>query len=125
MDARSRSRRGRAGESDCRDVFASAAFTLPLHAPTANTKKRKNRRNEGGTMLTKHADLSPEHEAIVSLTIGCAIDVHRELGPGFKESIYHTAFRLELQSNGISFESEKAILVKYRQWTIPGQRIDL
>jgi len=76
-------------------------------------------------MLRKHADLSSEHEAIVSSTIGCAIDVHRELGPGFKESIYHTAFRLELKSRGIQFESEKAILVKYRQWTIPGQRIDL
>jgi GxxExxY protein len=76
-------------------------------------------------MLTKHSDLSAQHEAIVSSTIGCAIAVHRELGPGFKESIYHTAFRLELESNGISFESEKSILVKYRQWTIPGQRIDL
>ncbi len=76
-------------------------------------------------MLRKHADLSPEHEAIVSLTIGCAIDVHRELGPGFKEAIYHAAFRLELKSRSIQFESEKAILVKYRQWTIPGQRKDL
>src|SRR4051812_9611616 len=76
-------------------------------------------------MLRKHADLSPEHEGIVSLTIGCAIDVHRELGPGFKEAIYHAAFRLELKSRGIQFESEKAILVRYRQWTIPRQRIDL
>ena len=58
-------------------------------------------------MLSKYADLSPEHEAIVASTIGCAIAVHRELGPGFKESIYHTAFRLELERGGISFESEK------------------
>ena len=76
-------------------------------------------------MLNKHADLRPEHEEIVSLTIGCAIAVHRELGPGFKESIYHRAFRLELDSRKIPFESEKAILVKYRQWSIPGQKIDL
>ena len=76
-------------------------------------------------MLSKHTDLSPQQEAIVSSTIGCAIDVHRELGPGFKEAIYHAAFRLELQSKSIAFESEKAILVTYRQWTIPGQRIDL
>jgi GxxExxY protein len=76
-------------------------------------------------MLDKHGDLPPEQEEIVSLVIGCAIAVHRELGPGFKESIYHRAFRLELDCRDIPFESEKAILVKYRQWSIPGQKIDL
>ena len=76
-------------------------------------------------MLNKYADLTPEQEAIVSATISCAITVHRELGPGFKESIYHTAFRIELDSRTISFESEKPILVRYRQWSIPGQKIDL
>lgn len=76
-------------------------------------------------MLNKYSDLTPEQEEIVSVTIGCAITVHRELGPGFKESIYQNAYRLELDSKAISFESEKPIVVKYREWTIPGQRIDL
>ena len=76
-------------------------------------------------MLTQHSDLSPELEEIVSAVIGCAIAVHRELGPGFKESIYHRAFRLELDERGILFESEKPILVRYRQWLIPGQKLDL
>ena len=76
-------------------------------------------------MLDKHTDLSPEQEAIVSETISCGIAVHRELGPGFKESIYHRAFRLELESRNIPYESDKAILVKYREWSIPGQRVDL
>jgi GxxExxY protein len=76
-------------------------------------------------MLNKHHDLPPEHEEIVSAVIGCAIAVHRELGPGFKECIYHRAFRLELDSRGMSFESDKRILVKYRHWQIPGQQIDL
>ena len=76
-------------------------------------------------MLSKYADLPAEQEAIVSSIIGCGIAVHTELGPGFKESIYHAAFRLELRSRGIPFESEKPILVKYRAWSIPGQKIDL
>jgi GxxExxY protein len=76
-------------------------------------------------MLNKYSDLTMEQEGIVTSVIGCAIAVHRELGPGFKESIYHQALRLELESRGIQFESEKPILVKYRQWSIPGQRIDL
>jgi GxxExxY protein len=76
-------------------------------------------------MLTKHHDLSAEQEEVVSSVIGCAIAVHRELGPGFKECIYHRAFQLELDSRGLAYESEKPILVKYRQWFIPGQQIDL
>jgi GxxExxY protein len=76
-------------------------------------------------MLNRHADLSTEQEAVVTAVIGCGIAVHRELGPGFKECIYHRAFRLELTSRGLSFESDKPILVKYRKWLIPGQQIDL
>jgi GxxExxY protein len=104
----------------------STVVTVALNEPTVKREEAKKRRNEGGTMmLNKYADLPREQEDIVSLVIGCAIAVHRELGPGFKESIYHRAFRLELDSRGIVFESEKPILVKYRQWSIPGQKIDL
>ena len=76
-------------------------------------------------MLNKHSDLSTEQEALVTAVIGCGIAIHRELGPGFKECIYHEAFRLELSSRKIAFETDKPILVKYREWLIPGQRIDL
>jgi len=76
-------------------------------------------------VLDKHTDLSPEVEAIASTIISCAISIHRELGPGFKECIYQRASRLELESRRVSFESEKPILVKYRDWLIPGQKIDL
>ena len=76
-------------------------------------------------MLRVSSPLSPEAEAIVTETVDCAFTVHRILGPGFRELIYERALRLELDSRGIAFESEKWIDVKYRQWTIPGQRIDL
>jgi GxxExxY protein len=66
-------------------------------------------------MLTKYDDLPLEQEAIVAAVIGCAINVHRILGPGFQDRIYHTGFRLELESQGLEYESEKPIDVKYRQ----------
>jgi GxxExxY protein len=69
--------------------------------------------------------LPPAQEEIVTNTIECGLVVHRELGPGFREPIYEHAFRLELESRGMKFESEKPIEVTYKRWKIPGQRIDL
>lgn len=76
-------------------------------------------------MLKVISNLSREEEATVSKCIDCGIAVHRALGPGFKESIYHQALRLELASRDIAFESEKPIKVRYKSWEIPGQKVDL
>ena len=69
--------------------------------------------------------LEPEHERLVTVTIDCGLEVHRVLGPGFREPIYERAFCLELEARGISFQCEVPIDVRYKQWKIPGQRIDL
>lgn len=45
--------------------------------------------------------------------IGCAIQVHRKLGPGFLESIYKFALAYELGKLNIKFEKEKELPVKY------------
>jgi GxxExxY protein len=76
-------------------------------------------------MLRVSTPLSAADEQIVSETINCGIAVHRGLGPGFRERIYEVAFCLELESRGLRFECEKPIEVKYKDWRIPGQRIDL
>jgi GxxExxY protein len=66
-----------------------------------------------------------EADRVANATIGAALAVHRELGPGFLESIYAHALRLELEARGLRFESEKPVGVPYRGAVIPGQRIDL
>jgi len=76
-------------------------------------------------MLRVHSPLSVEDEAIVSKVLDCAFAVHRALGPGYKERIYEMAFCLELESRNVRFECEKSVSVRYREWVIPGQRIDL
>ncbi len=45
--------------------------------------------------------------------IGCAITVHRKLGPGFLESVYRAALAYELTKEGIPFEREKGMRVQY------------
>ena len=69
--------------------------------------------------------LPPETEALVRAVMDCAFTVHRTLGPGFRESIYVQAFHLELDAQKLKFEAEKKIMVRYKQWDIPGQKVDL
>ena len=66
-----------------------------------------------------------EIEDVAHRVIGCAITVHRIRGPGFKERIYERAFCLELGEAGLSYESEKRILVPYKQWQLEGHKLDL
>lgn len=77
-------------------------------------------------MLTKTTpSLPPELEAIVSRTIGCAIRVHRALGPGFTEGIYQDALAVELEWEGLRFDRESEIAVSYRDRPLRKQRLDL
>jgi GxxExxY protein len=69
--------------------------------------------------------LPPETEEVIDRVIGCAVTVHRHLGPGFLESIYATAMALELAAAGLPFERERAVAVNYRGTLIGGQRVDL
>lgn len=69
--------------------------------------------------------LNEREELAMSRTIGAAIAVHRELGPGFLESIYQKALRLEFESRNVAYEAERAVRVNYRGTDIPGQRVDL
>lgn len=72
-----------------------------------------------------HLPVPADVERVATCCVDASIHVHRALGPGFKEIIYTRAYQLELTSRGINFEAEKAIIVRYKSWTIPGQRIDL
>jgi GxxExxY protein len=69
--------------------------------------------------------LSPEAERVMKETIGCAIAVHRTLGPGFIESIYRKAMCVELELRNLAYEQEYPVRVRYRDVEITGQRIDL
>ena len=46
--------------------------------------------------------------------IGAAIEVHRVLGPGFLEKVYHEAMQLELSARGIPYEAERLIGIEYK-----------
>lgn len=51
--------------------------------------------------------------------IGAAIEVHRELGPGFLEAIYQEALERELALRKISFRPQQELVIRYK-----GQPLD-
>lgn len=57
--------------------------------------------------------------------IGAAIDVHRELGPGFIEVVYEEALCHELELRGILFERQKEVNVKYKGHPVGEGRLDI
>lgn len=46
--------------------------------------------------------------------IGACIEVHKELGPGFLEKVYHEALQYELNKNNIPYTSEKELSINYK-----------
>ncbi len=54
-----------------------------------------------------------EDHALTEKAIGCAMAVHRQLGPGFLESVYRNALAFELRRAGLAVEIDKHITVKY------------
>lgn len=64
-------------------------------------------------------------EELTEKIINACINVHKELGPGFLESIYHNALKIELERQKLAFESEKEIEVKYLDIIVGIHRIDL
>ena len=57
---------------------------------------------------------------------GCAIEVHKHLGPGLLESVYHSCLKKELTMRGFDFQTELTIPVNYKGLEVEtGLRCDL
>jgi GxxExxY protein len=61
--------------------------------------------------------MSQEHE-LSGRVIGCAMQVHCELGPGFLEIVYRNALCVELARSGIKYSTEEPISVSYKGTTV-------
>ena len=66
-----------------------------------------------------------EFEALSGQIIEAALHVHRELGPGFLESIYENAMRVALAKQGLPFESQAEVHVFFDAEEVGTHRLDL
>jgi GxxExxY protein len=57
--------------------------------------------------------------------IGCAIEVHRQLGPGLLEGTYESAFCIEIEDAGWKYQRQLVLPVVYKGRRIGEYRLDL
>ena len=63
---------------------------------------------------------------ISNIIIGCAIDIHRSLGPGLLESAYRACLYYDLNEKGLMVVKEKPMPIIYKKVKLDqGYRMDL
>ena len=70
---------------------------------------------DAGETVSSGAGEGVVHRELSYRIVGCAQTVHRALGPGFPEGVYHRALCHELVRAGIPFETEKIVEVFYQR----------
>lgn len=68
-------------------------------------------------MIMKHEDLKRK-------IIGCAMEVHKNLGNGFQEVIYQRALAIEMQIQGLEYSREHEMQIQYKGHEIGTRRVD-
>ncbi len=56
--------------------------------------------------------------------LGVCVEVHKTLGPGFREIVYQRALALELTATGLSFSREEKVPIYYKGEQIDTRRVD-
>ena len=65
-------------------------------------------------------------DELSNVIIGCAIEVHKHLGPGLLESAYQECLYYELTKAGLKVQKEKPMPIIYKEVKLDhGYRIDL
>ena len=65
-----------------------------------------------------------KYEEITYKVIACAMEVHKKLGPGYPEYIYHRALIIEFKLQDVKFEDEYEIRIYYKGEPVGLRRVD-
>ena len=73
-----------------------------------------------------HEEHEMKFDQLSNRVIGCALEVHRTLGPGLLESTYEQCLAHELSQSGIGFKLQWPLPVEYKGIKLDcGYRVDL
>jgi len=70
-------------------------------------------------------DAMRDLNTLTETIIGCAIEVHRNLGPGLLESVYDRALCYEIQASGLKCDNQVVVPIAYKGTTLGEHRIDI
>lgn len=65
-----------------------------------------------------------KQEELTHKIIGCAMEVHKQLGNGFQEVVYQRALSIELNLNQIQHQREMEMPLQYKGFPIGTRRVD-
>jgi GxxExxY protein len=66
------------------------------------------------TEVAENTETVQRVNTLTEVVIGCAIEVHRQLGPGLLESAYEICLCRELSIHGLAFQRQKPITLSYK-----------
>ena len=84
-----------------------------------------NRQDAKSAKSAKMREPGEEVDRLAYAVNGAAIEVHRVLGPGFRESTYEEALCVELALRGIPFARQVTVTLDYQGHTVGEGRLDL
>ena len=67
---------------------------------------------------------SEEINALTHKIIGCAMEVHNQMGNGFQEVVYQRALVVEFELQGVSFAREMTMDLNYKGVHVGTRRVD-
>ena len=66
-----------------------------------------------------------DKDLLTEQIINCCYKVHNELGPGFKEKIYHNTLILYFKEEGLEYETEKRFELNVKGERVGSFKLDL
>ena len=65
-----------------------------------------------------------KYEDLTYKIIGCAMEVHKNLGNGFQEVVYQRAMAIEMNLQNIAFSREHEMKIQYKGFEVGTRRVD-
>jgi len=73
----------------------------------------------------RNEELDPALTEVSRSVIGCAIEIHKAIGPGFDRNIYENALSAELDAEGVNHKLSHSFTVTYRERNVGEHRVSL
>jgi GxxExxY protein len=73
----------------------------------------------------KDDELDPALSEVSRTVIGCAIEIHKALGPGFDQSVYEKALSIELKKHNVEHDLNHGFDIKYDGEVIGSHAVSL